>query len=184
MGPQPSFPVSVSLWRILPVKRWMIRLVDELRPTGRNCERSGWRVRRQVRCPPWRMKPFCGSASRCQHVEYPADAGSCGDLDGAARHLAHLAAVDLVGVALLHQETVLVAVDGDGEENYHHVLHRRRQGLSQEVLQYFAVGAQAELVEQLFHDRSTAGIADSAVVQRVHPSSCSSRTACRSRQRF
>ena len=56
----------------------------------------------------------------------------------------------------------------DGDEDDDDVLHRRRQGVFENVLQHLAAVAQAEIVEQRLHDRGMAGIADGAVVQRAH----------------
>ena len=111
----------------------------------------------------WRMKPVVGRLPVREQVEHGADRGGGGDLDGAHGAALHLAAVDLVGIGLLHQLAVDAAADGD--EDDHHVLQRRRHGVLQDVLEHVAAVAQPQVVEQRLHDRRVAGIADGAVVE-------------------
>src|SRR6218665_3901850 len=97
-----------------------------------------------------------------EQVERSADAGGCGQFDGAQGMAGHLGAKDAGAVGVLRQPP---AAQAAGRGAHHdHVLIGARDGAFQDVPEQFAPLAQAQVVEQQFQDGAVAGIADRLVV--------------------
>ena len=68
-----------------------------------------------------------------------------------------------MGKGFLHQAAFALAAHRDKYD--HHVLQRHRQGVFQQVLKHMAALAQPQVVQQNFHDRRVARVADGLVVE-------------------
>src|SRR3546814_10251634 len=76
-----------------------------------------------------------------------------------------MAAIKLSSITVLYKLTATLTADR--HENDHDILQRGRQGIFQDGFQHTAALAQAQVLQQRFHNGDVAGIADAAIVQ--HP---------------
>ncbi len=109
------------------------------------------------------MKPFRRRTpldSRSSTVQIAAAVVIC---NGAQRPTIHVAAVNLVGICLLDQFTVLAATDSDKDDD--HVLQRCRHCVLEEVFEHVSAIPQAQIIEERAHDRRMARIANRPVVE-------------------